>query len=247
MKTKSASKRALVIASPEASQPALLESLEGVGVEYHLFEQPEEVLGVPAEQRIPFDVAFVHIEYPSMSGPELAWRLRRRYPTVPIIMLAEDLGTWDPSDIYDLGVNVLLERPNDPAALRSALLPVLGEVWADESEGAREEEFERLVAEATDRQAVPARIVNGRRIILYENAEMRELAGGNVGRNCFEFWGASSACADCLANASMEGARRLTRVTRTGSGSRMRVDAVPVVLSDGTPAAVEIFHLIDRK
>ena len=121
MKTRPMTKRVLAIVSPDAPERSLLDALADMRIEYDLLENPQEALNMPPDYPVALDLAILILEYPSMSGPELAWRLRRRCPRLPILMRAEDLGTWEESDIRDLGVNVIVDGPQDHESFRNHL------------------------------------------------------------------------------------------------------------------------------
>ena len=246
MEAQSISKRALAVFSPGVPERSLLDVLADLSIECHLLEDPQDALRIPPEDRPTVGLAILLLEYPSMSGPELAWRMRRRFPRLPILMLAEDLGTWEESDILDLGVNFIIEGPQDHRSFRKHLAHLVEQYVTDAAAPSRIAEYERLVNEIVGDESVPARIVDAQRIILYENRPMFSIVGSNVGRSCFEFWGASHACAQCHGFLAIETGQTSSRVMNTADGGKVRLDAVPLTLDDGSAAVLEVFHFLNR-
>ena len=160
-------------------------------------------------------------------------------------MLARDLGTWDPEDIYDCGVNILLEGPQDADGLRKRMRPLLERLATRPEPRAEQDAYARIVLAVLSGDSTPARVISTERLILFENDHMQELVGDNTGRNCYDFWEAAGPCAKCAGITALENDCRMSRVGRRGDGARMRVDAVPVTLEDGRRAVVEVFHFSD--
>ena len=239
------SKKALAIFSSDAPELEVIRSLVDIGLDYTVCTCPNEALSRLRNESHLFDIAMVGLEYESMSGPELAWRLRQRHPRMPIVMLAPDLGKWEAEEIYDCGVNVLLSEIAEVDALRGHIRLVLQRLLADAETGQQAKMYEQAVVEALGGRDLAARLVSAERLILYENARLRRIVGNNCGRNCFQFWGLEDACADCPAVEALERGSRVSKVGRRPDGGKVRVDAVPVTPADGTRAVVEIFHFID--
>jgi len=246
MEVRSMTKRVLAIVSPDAPERSLLDALADMRIEYDLLENPQEALNMPPEDRLALDLAILILEYPSMRGPELAWRLRRRCPRLPILMLAEDLGTWEESDIRDLGVNVIVAGLQDHESFKNHLTLLFEEHVGGVASPSHIAEYERIVNDVVGDPSVPARIVDSRRIILYENRPLFDLVGSNVGRSCFEFWDAAEACSDCLGFLALDTGRKSSRVLKTADGGKLRLEAIPVSLDDESQAVVEAFYFLDR-
>jgi CheY-like chemotaxis protein len=68
----------------------------------------------------PFDAVLTDVEMPGMSGLELAHEIRRRWPSVPVILMT---GSSDPRASAD--PTVLLRKPFSLDALRVILAQIL--------------------------------------------------------------------------------------------------------------------------
>lgn len=238
-------KRALAVFGHGSPELELLGELDELQLDCVVYTSPEKMLADCRGKGRTFDLAMLAIEYQTMSGPELAWRLRRRYPLAPIVMLARDLGTWDPEDIYDCGVNVLLEGPQDADGLKRGIRPLLERLSGRPETHAERDAYARIVLAVLSGDSKPARIVSTERLILYENDHLQELVGDNTGCNCYDFWRSGGPCATCISAIALENDCRTSRVARPEGGARVRVDAVPVTLEDGRRAVVEVFHYAD--
>jgi len=239
------SRRALAVFGPGSPELELLGELDELGLDCVVYTSPDEMLADWRGRGRTFDLVMLAIEYETMSGPELAWRLRRRFPPAPIVMLARELGTWDPEDIYDCGVNVLLEGSQDAGGLSRGVRPLLERLTTPSDAHAERDAYARIVLAALSGDVGPARIVSDERLILYENEHMQELVGDNTGRNCYDFWQPGAPCTTCAGVVALERNCRMSRVGRREDGVRVRSDALPVTLEDGTRAVVEIFHFGD--
>ena len=236
-------RHAMVVLKDETHLDAVFEALEALGVAYTPFADPDDVLRLGEAEVGEFDLALLGLTYDRTSGAELSWQLRQRSPRLPIVMVVSEIGTWDPDDLHDCGVNLIVDEADDASAIIKELRPLLERLRAHPHTHPEGRQYERLLATVLDGEEVPARLVNGKRLILYENAPMHRLTGGNSGLNCFELWDAGRSCADCVGMAALRHGRRVTRVRRHDDGTKTRVDAVPVKLDDGSDAVVEIIRV----
>jgi len=241
----SRSRLALAVFGCGTPELASVGELDQLGLDCVVYTSPEEMLADYRGEARTFDLAMLTIEYKTMSGPELAWRLRRRYPLTPIVMLARELGTWDPEDIYDCGVNVLLEGPQDADGLKRGIRPLLERLSTPSQAHAKRDAYARIVLAALSGDSKPARIVSAERLILYENEHVQSLVGDHTGCNCHDFWQQGGPCTTCAGVAALERDCRISRIGRREDGVRVRCDAVPVTLEDGSRAVVEVFHFGD--
>lgn len=83
------------------------------------FYEYEAILCAAAEEvdavlvdRMP-DLALVDIRLPDEHGVSLAWRLRKQFASLPIVVASADLEAWDRDDLRDCGINAFLPKPFD--------------------------------------------------------------------------------------------------------------------------------------
>jgi DNA-binding response OmpR family regulator len=83
----------------------------------------EEALHL-VDGRLP-SIAVLDIGLPGRSGAELAWRMRERGHTFPIVAVSGQLSSWDPDDLADLGFDGVFAKPFDEDELVSRCLELL--------------------------------------------------------------------------------------------------------------------------
>ena len=57
------------------------------------------------------DLLVLDVDPPDKMGPKVAWALREKGHSLPIVGLKTAGDTWDPEDLADLGFNRLLDKP----------------------------------------------------------------------------------------------------------------------------------------
>ena len=57
------------------------------------------------------DLLVLDVDLPDKMGPKVAWALREKGHSLPIVGLKTAGDTWDPEDLADLGFNRLLDKP----------------------------------------------------------------------------------------------------------------------------------------
>lgn len=58
------------------------------------------------------DLALLDINFPGEEhGISFAWKLRRAWPDIPIIIMSAELAKWENADIYDCGADEIVEKP----------------------------------------------------------------------------------------------------------------------------------------
>ena len=205
-------------------------------------EAPELLRG--AQGALPFII--LALDYESVSGAQVAWWLRREYPSVPIVMLAAQLVGWEPSDLFDCGINILIDQSEGEEAFRQQMRPLLDVLGESKKNEAKPAEYEQVVTGIVGQKPGLVRLIDSRRLILYENAEMQSAAGKNEGRSCFPFWDNAFACIDCIALAALEGGREVRKYFKTQSGKRGVVTAVPVILHNRECAVLEVYRFNEK-
>lgn len=71
------------------------------------------------------DLAILDIGLPREHGVSLAWRLRARWPALPILIVSAMLERWDDDDLADCGVDAALGKPFDIDTFQSTLRRLL--------------------------------------------------------------------------------------------------------------------------
>lgn len=66
-------------------------------------------------------LAILDIRLPGEHGVCLAWRLRKRFSRLPIIVFSGQLHCWDTDDIQDCGADCILEKPCELNTLRFSI------------------------------------------------------------------------------------------------------------------------------
>ena len=206
-----------------------------------VIRHPRDLLGGFAERDVQADIAVLSLDYEEISGPQIAWMLRQRYPAMPIVMFAEELGSWEAADIHDCGVNVLMKDGQGKGVLGQWVVPLLEMLEGNRRDSKRAAQYERIVRGVLGEARAPARLLDAHRIILYENWEMQKTAGPNKGRNCHAFWDGTAVCRECIATSALEQRKRVRKSWKTPGGRRMVGQAVPVTLERGEPAAVVVY------
>ncbi len=113
--TSSGSNVALVVDDDDGVRAMLVELLSKAGfrcVEAADGEQALRVVKDLGADRMP-RLSVLDLALPGMSGAELAWKLRKRLPEVPIVALSGHLASWDPDDLEDLGFSRVFPKPMD--------------------------------------------------------------------------------------------------------------------------------------
>ena len=91
-------------------------------------QQAVDAVTLAAAQGRPFDLVLMDIQMPGMSGRDAARQLRQRWDSraLPIVALSAAALLSEQQAAYDAGMDAFVTKPVDAAALRSALLQVLG-------------------------------------------------------------------------------------------------------------------------
>lgn len=92
--------------------------LEDSGLEITQAESAEEALRIADAQDVPFDIVLTDVVMPGLSGVQLARRLNRRWPDLPIVLVS---GFSDELAMGYGGQYELLRKP----FTRGALLDIL--------------------------------------------------------------------------------------------------------------------------
>lgn len=66
-------------------------------------------------------LAIIDINLPSQHGVSLAWELRNRWPSMPIIIASAMVFNWDVDDIYDCGADYVIQKPFDISMLEEVV------------------------------------------------------------------------------------------------------------------------------
>ncbi|MHC4871540.1 MAG: response regulator [Planctomycetota bacterium] len=67
------------------------------------------------------DIAILDINMPGDSGVKLAWKLRKKLPDLPIVILSGNLSQWYIPDIRDCGADCIIEKPADVKMLQNTI------------------------------------------------------------------------------------------------------------------------------
>jgi DNA-binding response OmpR family regulator len=111
----STQKSALIVDDDEKVRRMLAELLSKVGfccVEAADGEAALEALKGLGDDQTP-QLGVLDLVLPGMSGAELAWKLRKRLPDVPLVAISGHLSSWDPDDLEDLGFDRIFPKPMD--------------------------------------------------------------------------------------------------------------------------------------
>lgn len=112
-------------------EPSLLEigrrRLGAAGHAVRTAPSPAAALQEFARDPGAFDLVVTDLTMPGMSGLELARRIHRERPELPILLLTGYLHEFSPSELTDAGVRRVLSKPVSAGALLEAIQSVLGE------------------------------------------------------------------------------------------------------------------------
>ena len=101
----------LIVDDEDPVRAMLTELLSGEGFECIEASDAERALELIDERKPTMGV--LDLALPGISGAELAWRIRKRYPDLPLIALSGQLGVWETDDLKDLGFERILAKPMD--------------------------------------------------------------------------------------------------------------------------------------
>jgi len=104
--------------------------LERLGYRVDGFAHPEDALAVFDERPHEFDVAVTDLSMPGMSGFDLARRLRRTRPDIPILMTSGYVRPEDRQLAKELGIHDFILKPNTVEELGHSLDKVFRELRA---------------------------------------------------------------------------------------------------------------------
>jgi DNA-binding response OmpR family regulator len=71
------------------------------------------------------DLAIVDINLPREHGVSLAWRLRKRWPKLKIMVVSAALPLWETDDLRDCGIDHFFPKPYELSELRQKISEVL--------------------------------------------------------------------------------------------------------------------------
>jgi DNA-binding response OmpR family regulator len=106
-----ADRLALVVDDEEGVRAMLVEILSRAGFSCLEAGSAEEALTL-LDTRSP-QLGVLDIALPGLSGAELAWKIRRRLPGLPLVALSGRLSEWDADDLRDLGFDRVFGKPMD--------------------------------------------------------------------------------------------------------------------------------------
>ncbi len=68
-----------------------------------------------------FDAIVLDLKLPGKSGAEVAWEIRKRNPSVPLVAYSGYLEMWDKDDLADLGFNEFIAKPSEAKVIIETL------------------------------------------------------------------------------------------------------------------------------
>ncbi len=117
--------RTVLIVDDDASvRDMLSQLLDSVGFRCVEANTAEEATELVASLKPALGV--LDIALPGASGAELAWRIKREKPDLPLIAVSGQLKSWDADDLADLGFARTFPKPFDPGAFLDACLELAG-------------------------------------------------------------------------------------------------------------------------
>lgn len=102
---------ALVVDDENKVRDLMVQALSEAGFRCLSAPEGEGALEVLGQERP--HVAVLDLSLPGMSGAELAWRLKQRWPELPVLAVSGYLEQWDGDDLKDLGFSKLMGKPLD--------------------------------------------------------------------------------------------------------------------------------------
>ena len=230
---------------PEKAQDFLhmKEVLKEEGWEILAFGSGQEALeSLSSKRETPHGMALVGLRLSDMNGANLAWRIRRSHATLPIMLVSAHVGKWQLQDLYECGVNKVLEIPISREAFRKQLDRFLGRGFRQRlvMDSAY---YRAAIYEAIAERNVYARIINSDRIIVYENEHLERDWGLHMGESCYSFWGEQTYCERCIAKEVLGGKSWAEKVLSSTKG-RFRAWVKALKLPDGRPGVVEVLERI---
>lgn len=102
---------ALVVDSNDDDRSTLVGPLSQEG--FHCLEARDGENALKLLGQRPVKLGVLALELPDMSGGELAWRIKRHWPDMPLVAVSGHLATWDRDDLMDLGFARMFSKPVD--------------------------------------------------------------------------------------------------------------------------------------
>ncbi len=102
---------ALVVDDEERVRAMVTELLSRAGFSCLEAESAEQALEL-LDEHSP-GIGVLDIALPGISGAELAWRIRKKLPGVPLVALTGHLAEWGRDDLEDLGFDRVFAKPMD--------------------------------------------------------------------------------------------------------------------------------------
>ena len=104
-------RRTILVVDDEAESLELLEKvLESGG--FDVVALNDAGSAVDEARARAFDAIVLDLRLPGRSGAEVAWEIRKRNPSVPLVAYSGYLEMWDKDDLSDLGFNELIPKPS---------------------------------------------------------------------------------------------------------------------------------------
>jgi DNA-binding NtrC family response regulator len=104
-------KTALIVDDDQRVRNALADLLADAGLRCVKAAGAEEALALLDRNEV--DLCVFDIGMPGVSGAELAWRVRRSRPELPVVAVSGQLELWDQDDLADLGFTRVFAKPVD--------------------------------------------------------------------------------------------------------------------------------------
>jgi len=103
----------------------LVERLASWGLRVRLQREPQTAAAWLAEPAHETDLLVTDQTMPHMTGLQLAARARALRPTLPVVLVSGNAGSFDPQELARCGVHALLRKPIDAERLRAVLREAL--------------------------------------------------------------------------------------------------------------------------
>lgn len=113
-------RKKILVVDDEADSLALLERvLERAG--FDVVTSGDAKSAVNEARSRAFDAIVLDLKLPGKSGAEVAWEIRKRNPSVPLVAYSGYLDIWDKDDLADLGFNRLIPKPSEARVIVETL------------------------------------------------------------------------------------------------------------------------------